>query len=201
MHVVGGGRGQEDGRTRRGRPARPSGLRGSARGSRVSAPGRPAAPACCRSRSSPGAIAFTFTPCGAHSFASARTSPATPDFDAVYETTLIPPWKLSMDAVKMIFPAPRSTIGRAELAGEHELRRQVRLQHALPLLVVVHQRRRPRDRARVVDEDVDSARRGAPRRPAAPHRRSESEIGAVGGERAARGPRRAAAPRCRRSRG
>ena len=112
MHVVGGGRGEEDGRTRQvGRLAPPAcgdpledrlDRSGSSRSARVLSVAK-----------YPGAIAFTFTPWGAHSFASARTSPATPDFDAVYETTLTPPWKLNMDAVKMILPAPRSTIGRA----------------------------------------------------------------------------------------
>ena len=70
-----------------------------------------------------------------------------------------------------------------ELACEHELRRQVRLQHAPPLLVVVHQRRCTRDRPRVVDEDVDLE-------PVAEHRGGQlrcpvlrAEIGAVGGER------------------
>ena len=45
----------------------------------------------------PGAIAFTFTPWGAHSFASARTSPATPDFD--HAVRLLAEGKIPVDAL------------------------------------------------------------------------------------------------------
>ena len=86
VHVSGGGRGEEDGPPARsaGSPHRPAGIRSRIAGDRSgsSRSGRVLSVATY-----PGAIAFTFTPWGAHSFASARTSPATPDFDAVYETT------------------------------------------------------------------------------------------------------------------
>jgi hypothetical protein len=58
-------------------------------------------------------MAFTVTPPAVHSFASARVRPAMPDFAAAYPGTLMPPWKLSSDAVKMILPYPRSSIPRA----------------------------------------------------------------------------------------
>ena len=77
-------------RATRGRPSRLRGLRLAPAAGRdavedrlIPLGRRRAAPACCRSRCSPGAIALTFTPCGAHSFESARTSPTSPDLAAV----------------------------------------------------------------------------------------------------------------------
>ena len=82
-------------------------------------------------------MAFTLTPCGAHSFASAFVSCATPPLLAAYPGTVTPPWKESSDATKMIFPSPRSTMRAPELAREHELRREVDLEHAIPEVVCV----------------------------------------------------------------
>ena len=75
--------------------------------------------------------------------------------------TLMPPWKLSRMAVKMILPRPRSSIAAADRLRQHELARQVDLDHAVPQLERVLGRRRALDGARVVDEDVDGPRRAA----------------------------------------
>ncbi len=89
--------------------------------------------------------------------------PAIALFAAVYPTTLIPPWKLRSDAVKITFPAPRSTILRPDGTREHELARQVHFEDAVPLLIGVGDGGGARDRARIVDEDVDGSRPGAQR--------------------------------------
>ena len=74
----------------RGRPrlprcprARPSGRPGSGRGSARNAPDRRGSACVLSVRTYPGATALTLTPWGAHSFASAFVSPATPDLLAV----------------------------------------------------------------------------------------------------------------------
>ena len=52
----------------------------------------------------PGAMALTFTPCDAHSLARAFVRLPMAPLLAAYPGTPTPPWKVSMEAVKMILP-------------------------------------------------------------------------------------------------
>ena len=137
-------------RRRRCRRALPSGRPGCGRRSAPFAPGRRAR--CARSAPSsrsPGAIAFTLTPCGAHSFASAIVSCETPPLLAAYDGTPNPPWKLSTEAMFTILPLPCATMIRPASWQSSNVAVEVHLDHLVPVgeLVVDRVGRRCRCRA------------------------------------------------------
>ena len=112
MYVVRRGRGQEDDRTREvpGSPQRPAGNRARICAFRSGSSRQ--MPAVSSVLKYPGAIALTFTPCGAHSLARAFVSCPTPPLVAAYDETLSPPEKLSIEATVTIFPRPCGTMIR-----------------------------------------------------------------------------------------
>ena len=59
-------------------------------------------------------MALTVTPCGAHSTASARVSPATPDLLAVYAATSISPTNDASDAIPIRRPLLRAIMPGAK---------------------------------------------------------------------------------------
>ena len=111
----------------------------------------------------------------------------------------MPPWNESSEATKTIFPLPRATMSRPSSRARMNCARQVHLEHVIPQLVGVLRRGHARDRAGVVDEDVD------PLVVAADRRDEPVNLGAIRRGRSgrrrscARAPRRRRRPRCPRS--
>ena len=94
----------------------------------------------------------------------------------------MPPWNESSEATKTIFPLPARDHVAAELARQHELGGQVHLEHVIPELVGVLGRRHARDRAGVVDEDVDASTSRRTASTSSVDRGAVAEVAAVGGE-------------------
>ncbi len=76
-------------------------------------------------------------------------------------------------------PASLSDHAPAELPREHELRREVDLEHAIPEVVSVLDGGSSLDRPRVQDEDVEAREVGRDRRGELVHRLPFSQIAAV----------------------
>ena len=133
-------------------------------------------------RTYPGATALTLTPWGAHSFASALVRPATPRLARRIARHGDPALEREQRGDEDDLPASARDHVAAELARQDELGREVHLEHVIPQLVGVVRRGHARDRAGVVDEDVDPLVVAAHRLDELVNLGAIPEVAAVGGE-------------------